>query len=163
MIVLSVAPLNFIAIAPPAHRLCDDTRCSVYPFANRQSKVAPQRTAIVMSLSEIFEFQAPKWHTVLNGVVGDMSCRFATHRANAATGQILPPMASWWMTAPFVPFFVCAMEMVALSACKRTLRLELWSSRTPQRHSWTSNFLRGTVCFVPRACAGFVYSPTWKR
>ena len=35
MMVLSEAPLNFIAMAPPARRLCDETRSRVYPRAMR--------------------------------------------------------------------------------------------------------------------------------
>jgi len=53
MIVLSVAPLSFIAIAPPAQRLCDETLSTVYHFSMRQLYVAPHRTASVTSRSEI--------------------------------------------------------------------------------------------------------------
>jgi hypothetical protein len=56
MMVLSEAPLSFIAMAPPARKLWDDTRSRVYPRARRQSYVAPQRTAIVMSLSEMVDW-----------------------------------------------------------------------------------------------------------
>ena len=68
MIVLSVAPLNFIAIAPPARRLWEDTLSRVYPFAMRQSYVAPHWTTIVTSLSETHIVQVGGWQTVLIGV-----------------------------------------------------------------------------------------------
>ena len=68
MMVLSEAPLNFIAMAPPARRLWDDTRSRVYPRARRQSAVAPHRTAIVMSLSDMVELVLGLMITVLRGV-----------------------------------------------------------------------------------------------
>ena len=119
MIVLSVAPLSFIAIAPPARRLCDETLSTVYPFSMRQSYVAPHRTASVTSRSEILVIRVGGWHTVLSGVDARMPCRFAIRRASAATGQTSLPNASWCTNAPFVPFLVLAIDMVALLARRR--------------------------------------------
>ncbi len=119
MIVLSVAPLSFIAIALPAWRLCKDTLSTVYPLAMRQSYVASHQTAIVTSRSEIRVVRVGRWHTVLSGVEARMPRRFAIRCASAATGQILPPTASWCTNASFVPFLVLAIKMVALSAQRR--------------------------------------------
>jgi hypothetical protein len=91
MIVLSVAPLSFIAIGLPAQRLCKDTLSTVYPLAMRQSYVAPHRTAIVTSQSKIRVVQVGRWHTVLSGVEACMPRRFAIRHASAANGQISPP------------------------------------------------------------------------
>jgi hypothetical protein len=121
MILLSVAPLSFIAIAPSARRLCEDTLSTVYPLAMRQSYVAPHQTAIVTSRSEIRVVRVGGWHTVLSGVEARMPQRFAIRRASAATGQISPPTASWCTNAPFMPFLVLAIEMVALSAQRRVV------------------------------------------
>ena len=93
MMVLSEAPLNFIAMAPPARRLCDETRSRVYPRAMRQSAVAPHRTAIVMSLSDMVEVVRGLVITVLRGVVSGLRRRLSMRQANAATGQIGPPIA----------------------------------------------------------------------
>ena len=61
MIVLSDAPFSFIAMAPPARRLCDEIRCSVYPRVSRRSYVAPQRTAIPMSRSDTRVTRPDEW------------------------------------------------------------------------------------------------------
>ena len=119
MMVLSVALLSFITIAPPARRLCNDTLSTVYPLATRLSYVAPHRTAIVTSRSEIRVVPVGGWYTALSGVEARMPRRFAIRRASAATGQISPPNASWCTNAPFVPFLVLAIAMVALSALTR--------------------------------------------
>ncbi len=85
--------------------------------------MAPQRTAIVMSLSDMVD--VPRLViTVLRRVVSGLRQRLSMHRANAATGQIGPPIAKWWTKAPLVPFFVLAMEMVALSARRSAVREE---------------------------------------
>jgi hypothetical protein len=122
MMVLSEAPLNFIAMAPPAHRLCDDMRSRVYPRARRQSAVAPHRTATVMFLSDMVEVVPGLRNTVLRGVARGRSRRLLIRQARATTGQIGPPIAKWWTNAPFVPFLVLAMEMAALSARRSALR-----------------------------------------
>jgi hypothetical protein len=114
MIVLFVAPLSFIPIAPPARRLCEDTLSTVYPLAMRQSYVAPHQTTIVTSQSKIRVVRVGGWHTVLSGVEARMPRRFAIRHASAATKQILPPTASWCKNAPFVPFLVLAIKMVAV-------------------------------------------------
>ncbi len=93
MMVLSEAPLSFIAMAPPARKLWDDTWSRVYPRARRQSYVAPQQTAIVMSLSEMVDWVVGLTITVLRGVVGACPLRFLIRRARAATGQIAPLIA----------------------------------------------------------------------
>jgi hypothetical protein len=90
MMVLSDALLSFIAMAPPARKLWDDTRSRVYPRVRRQSYVAPQRTAIVMSLSEMVRVVMGLVITVLRGVVGLRPLRLLIRRARAATGQIAP-------------------------------------------------------------------------
>ena len=111
MIVLSVAPLSFIAIAPLSRRLCNETLSTVYPIPIRQSYVASYWTASVTSRSEIRVIRVGGWHTVLSGVDARMPRRFAIWRASAATGQITPPKASWCTNAPFMPFLVLAIEM----------------------------------------------------
>ena len=93
MMVLSDAPLSFIAMAPPARKLWDDTLSRVYPRVRRQSYVAPQRTAIVMSLSEMVSFEIGVMTTVLRGVVGLRPLRLLIRRPRAATGQIAPSIA----------------------------------------------------------------------
>ncbi len=93
MIVLLVAPLSFIAIAPPAWRLWEDTLSSVYPFAMSQLYVAPHRTAIVTSLSKTLVVRVGGWQTVLIGVEVLIPQRFTIWRANAATGQMSLPVA----------------------------------------------------------------------
>jgi hypothetical protein len=93
MMVLSEAPLNFIAMAPLARRLWDDTWSRVYPRARRQSAVAPHRTAIVMSLSNMVELVLGLMITVLRGVANSWPRRLSIRQANAATGQIVPPTA----------------------------------------------------------------------
>ena len=66
------------------------------------------------------------WKTKLMGQVAEPPAMLCTRRARAATGHTGPPMASWCTTAPFVPFLVLAMQMVALSAVRRVLSGELW-------------------------------------
>ncbi len=55
--------------------------------------MAPQRTAIVMSLSEMVDQVVGLTITVLRGVVGAWRLRLLIRRARAATGQIAPPIA----------------------------------------------------------------------
>jgi len=52
--------------------------------------VAPQRTAIVMSLSEMVSLVMGVMITVLRGVVGLRPLRLLIRRPRAATGQIAP-------------------------------------------------------------------------
>jgi hypothetical protein len=85
--------------------------------------VPPHCTAIVMSLSDMVEVVLGLVITVLRGVASVLQRRLSIHRANAATG-LGPPIAKWWTNAPFVPFFVLAIEMVALSARRSALREE---------------------------------------
>ena len=89
MIVLSVAPLSFIAIAPPARRLCDDTLSTVYPVAMRQSYVAPHRTAAITSQLEIRVVRVGGRHTVLNGVEARMPACQSCNRTNLALKCIM--------------------------------------------------------------------------
>jgi hypothetical protein len=161
--VLSDAPLSFIAMAPPALRLCDKIWFRVYPRVRRQSHVAPHRTAIPMSRSETWEHRPDSLYTAFSWQVTDFTCwMLATRRAMAATGHIGPPIASWCSTAPFVPFFVCAMHMVALSA--------RMSARSPAKcgiifhpcHNLMLQSRRAIVLFVLALC-GVVYSPTRRR
>jgi hypothetical protein len=86
--------------------------------------VAPHCTAIVMSLSDMVEVVLGLVILVLRGVASVWQRRLSICRAKAATGQIGPPTAKWWTNAPFVPFFVLAMEMVALSARRSMPREE---------------------------------------
>jgi hypothetical protein len=85
----------------------------------RLSNVAPQRTAIPMSRSDTREMRPPVWYTRLIFPLAGPAWMFTTLRASTATGQIDPRPRLWCTTAPFVPFFVCAMHIVALSACNR--------------------------------------------
>jgi len=147
MMVLSVASLSFITIAPPARRLCNDTLSTVYPLATRLSYVAPHRTAIVISRSEIRVVPVGGWYTVLSGVEAHMPRRFAIRRASAATGQISPPNASWCTNAPFVPFLVLAIAMVALSALTRVGSPNSRSRSWPLHQRRTSHFLNRMVHF----------------
>ena len=93
MIVLSVAPLSFIVIAPPAWMLCEDTLSTVYPLAMRQSYVASYRPAIVTSQSQTHVVRMGGWHTVLIGVDAHIPRRFAIKCSNAATRQMSFPVA----------------------------------------------------------------------
>jgi hypothetical protein len=124
--------------------------------------MAPHRTAIPISHSVTLEMAVNLWYTVSS--VPDSGPRemLATCWASAATGQMGPPNASWWTTTPFDPFFVCAMQIIALSAVRRFVNLlECWRS-TPLRHSLMSHSRNGMVCFA-RYVAGEVYSPTRRR
>jgi hypothetical protein len=58
MMVLSVEPLSFIAIARLARRLWDDTRSRVYPLSKRQLNIAARRTAAVIHRSNTLVAQA---------------------------------------------------------------------------------------------------------
>ncbi len=58
------------------------------------------------------------------GQVEGLGPMFATRQANAATGHVGPWTALWCTTAPLVPFFVLAMEIVALFAVRRVVRPE---------------------------------------
>jgi hypothetical protein len=119
MMVLSNAPLKFIAIAPPTLRLCNKIQFRVFPCVRRQSHVAPHRTAIPLSRSETWECCPDALYTAFSWHVNEFACwMLATRQAKAATGHIGPPIASWCTTAPLVPFLVCAIDMVALSAHK---------------------------------------------
>ena len=161
--VLSDAPLSFIAMAPQALRLCDEIRSRVYPCVRRQSHVAPHRTTMPMSRSETWKRRPDSLYTALSWHVTKCACwMLATRRAKAATGQIRPPIASWCTTAPFVPFLVCAMDMVALSACMSARSPAECGIIFPRYHNQMSQSRRGTVLFVLTWC-GVVYSPTWRR
>ncbi len=163
MMVLSDAPLSFIAMAPPALRLCDEIWFRVYPHVRRQSHVAPHRTVIPMSWSETWERRPDSLYTALSWQVTNFACwMLATWRAMAATGQIGPPIASWCTTAPFVPFLVCAMHMVALSPCMSAHSPAKCGIILPRYHNLMSQSWRRIVLSVLAVC-GVVYSPTQRR
>ena len=61
--------------------------------------------------------------------------------ANAAT-----PIASWCTTSPFVPFFVLAMQMVALSAVSSVASPTKGFRRWPLHHRRMSHFRSEIVC-----------------
>ncbi len=129
----------------------------------RQSHVAPHRTAILMSRSETWERRPASLNTAFSWQRPDLACwMLATRRATAATGQIGPPIASWCTTAPFVPFLVCAMHMVALSACKSACSPAECGIISSLYHKRISQSRRGIVFFV-RVRWGEVYSPTRRR
>ncbi len=162
MMVLSDAPLSFIAMAPPALRLCDKIRFRVYPRVRRQSHVAPHRTVIPMSWSETWERCSGSLYTAFSWQVTDFACwMLATRRAMAVTGHIGPPITSWCTTAPFVPFYVCTMYMVALSAHMSTRSPTKCGIIFPPCHNLMSQSRRAIVLFVLTLC-GMVYSPTWR-
>jgi hypothetical protein len=164
MMVSEDSPASFNAMAPPARRLWEDTRCVEYPRSSSPSHVAPHRTAVVISLSETRVGCFARWTTVLIGQVGGLCLMLCSRRANAATGHRVPPIASWCTTAPFVPFFVFAMQMVPLSAVSSVARSVAGSRRIPLHHRRISHFRRAIVrlrrFFLP---AGVVYSPTRSR
>jgi hypothetical protein len=161
--VLSDAPLSFIAMAPPALRLCDEIWFMVYPRVRRQSHVAPHRTAIPMSRSETWERCPDSLYIVFSWQVTNFACwMLATRRAMAATGQIGPPIASWCTTAPFVPFLVCPMHMVALFACMSAHSPAKCGIIFPRYHNLMSQSRRGIVFLVLALC-GVMYSPTQRR
>ncbi len=163
MMVLSDAPLSFIAMAPPALRLCDKIRFRVYPRVRRQSQVASHHTAMPMSRSETWERHPDSLYTAFSWQFPKFSCwMLATQRAMAATGQIRPPIASWCTTAPFVPFLVYAMHMVVLSACISARSTAECGIMFPRYHNLISQSRRGIVLFVLARC-GVVYSPTRRR
>jgi hypothetical protein len=152
MMVLSDAPLSFIAIAPPALRLCNEIWFRVYPCVRRQSHVAPHCTAVPMSWSETWECRPDALYTAFSWHLIEFACwMLDTRRAKARTGHIGPPIASWCTTAPLVPFLVCAIDMVALSACKSACSpaecrmIFLWY------HNLTSQFLEGDCSLSPGA------------
>jgi hypothetical protein len=163
MMVLSNAPLSFIAIAPPALRLCDEIRFRVYPCVRRQSHIAPHCTAILMSWSETWECHPDALYTAFSWHVIEFVCwMLATRRAKAVTGHICPPIASWCITAPLVSFSVCAIDMVALSAHKSTCSPTECGMIFPWYHNLMSQSQRGIVLLVLARC-GMVYSPTRRR
>ena len=73
-------------------------------------------------------------------------------------------MASWCTTAFLVPFFVLAMQMVALSAVRRVASGALGCRSFPFLHKRISPLRSAMVRFC-RCCAGdgVVYSPTRRR
>jgi hypothetical protein len=163
MMVLSDAPLSFIAIAPPTLRLCNKIEFRVYPCVRRQSHVAPHHTAIPMSWSETWEHRPDTLYTAFSWHVIEFVCwMLATWRAKAAMGHIGPPIASWCTTAPLVPFLVCATDMVVLSACKSACSPAECGMIFPWYHNLMSQSQRGIVLLVLARC-GMVYSPTQRR
>jgi hypothetical protein len=123
--------------------------------------MAPQCTATPMSRSVTLEITIPLLYTVSSVPVNGSTEMLATHGANAAMGQMGPPIGSWWTTTPFEPFLV-AMQIVALSAVRRLANLLEWWRTTPVRHSLMSHRRSGMVCFL-RCYAGEVYLPTRRR
>ena len=84
--------------------------------------------------------------------------------ASAATGHSVPPIASWCTTTPFVPFFVCAMQIVALSAVISVVSGALGSRSRPLHQRRMSDLRKAMVRFLHfRINAGVVYSPTRSR
>ncbi len=163
MMVLSNASLSFIAIAPPALRLSDKIRFRVYPCVRRQSHVAPHCTAIPMSRSETWERRPDALYTAFSWHVIEFACWIlATWWAKATTGHIGPPIALWCTTAPLVPFLVCAIDMVALSACKSACSPTKCGMIFPWYHNLMLQSQRGIVLLVLAQC-GVVYSPTRRR
>ena len=83
---------------------------------------------------------------------------------NAVTGHRVPPIVSWCITAPYVPFFVFAMQMVPLSAVSSFASSSKGSRRFPLYHRQMLHFCREIV-LLRRVClsAGVVYSPTHSR
>jgi hypothetical protein len=153
MMVLSDAPLSFIAMAPPALRLCDKIWFRVYPFVRRQSQVAPHCTVMPMSRSETWERRPDSLYTEFSWQFADFACwMLAMRRAMAATGQTGPPIALWCTTAPFVPFLVCAMHMVALSACISARSPAECGIISPRYHNLISQSHSGIVLFVLAHC-----------
>ena len=71
MMVSDDSPASFNAMAPPACKLCDDTRFVVYPRVRSPSTVAPHCTAVVMSLLETRVGCFVVWKTMLIGHVGE--------------------------------------------------------------------------------------------
>ena len=164
MMVSDGSPASFSAMAPPARKLCNDTRFVVYPLFSSPSTVAPQRTAAVISLSETQVGCFEGWKMMLIGQVGDPCCMLCSRRASAPTGHRVPPIASWCTTAPFVPFCVFAMQMVALSAESSVASSDDWFRRCPLHHRQMSHFRSAMVRFRRFAFrAGVVYSPTCSR
>ncbi len=162
MMVLSDEPLSFNAMAPPARRLCEEMRSMVYPRRRSPSLTAPHRTAMPISRSVTRVTLPEGWNTVSRLVLGGRCLRLAMRRASAAIGQTGPPKASWWMTAPFVPFLVLAMQIVALSAVRSVASGAEWGRMPPCRHNRTSQLRIGMVR-LSRGVPGHVYSPTLSR
>ena len=71
MMVSEDSPASFNPMAPPACKLCDDTRFVVYPCVRSPSTVAPHRNAVVMSLLETQVGCFLVWKTMLIGQVGE--------------------------------------------------------------------------------------------
>jgi hypothetical protein len=85
-------------------------------------------------------YTAFSWHII------EFACwMLATRQAKAATGHIGPPIASWCTTAPLVPFLVCAIDMVALSACKSACSPAKCEMIFPWYHNLMSQSQRGIV------------------
>jgi hypothetical protein len=164
MMVSVDAPDSFNAMAPPEQRLCNDTWLRVYPRSSNPSLVAPQRTAIVMSRSDTRVDCLSRWKTVLIGRCLEPGWILWGHRDRAATGHRTSPIALWCTTAFFVPFFMLAMQIVALSAVRRVFRGAPGLRSTPQHHSCTSHCQSAIVhCLCCAVGAGVVYSPTRRR
>ena len=164
IIVSDDSPANFRAMAPPDRRLCEDTRLLVYPLLKRSSTAAPHRTAIVMSLSDARVGCLFLWNTMLIGQVDEPWPMLCILLASAATGHSVPPIASWCTTAPFVPFFVCAMRIVALSAVISVVSGALGLRSRPLHQRRMSHLCNAMVRFLRfRINAGVVYSPTRSR
>ena len=124
--------------------------------------MAPHHTAIPISQSVTLEIAVDPWYTVSSVPNSEPREMLATHWASAAMGQMGPPNASWWTTTPFNPFFVCAMQIIALSAVRRFVNpLECWRM-TPLCHSLILHSWSGMVHFA-RYVAGEVYLPTRRR
>jgi hypothetical protein len=109
--------------------------------------MAPQRTATPMSRSVTLEITVPPLYTVSSVPVNGPTEMLATRRANAATGQMGPPIVLGWRTTPFEPFLVCAMQIVALSAVRRFANPLEWWRTTPVCHSLMSHRRSGMVRF----------------
>jgi hypothetical protein len=125
--------------------------------------IAPHRTAIPISRSDTLDTRPPVWYTRLIFPLAGPAWMFATLRASAATGQIDPRPRLWCTTAPFVPFFVCAIHIVALSACNSITNPAECEMRCPSLvHRRISQSRNGMVRFF-RGVAGDVYSPTRRR
>ena len=124
--------------------------------------MAPHRTASPISRSVTFKTAVAPWYTVSSVPVSGPREMLATRRAIAATGQMCPPIASWWTTTPLDPFFVLAMQIVALSAVMRLCKPLECRRTVPFRQRRMSQSRRGMVR-LSRGVVGDVYSPTRRR
>jgi hypothetical protein len=158
------SPASLSAMASPAQRLWDETRLSVYPPDSSLSWTAPHLTAIVMSQSDTQVGFLSRCNDMTVGHVREPCLILLTCCGRAATGHQAPPIALWCTTAPFVPFLVWAMQIVALSAVRRMGSGEEMSNSLPLRHRRILHFCSAVVRF--RRCAagaGVVYLPTRRR